>query len=705
MEYGIIRKKKNQQTPGLVPAYLEVAPLAGKYQNSQKPTAHNPYLSTASGLLFWFVTLTALEVVLRMVVFEDVFSKFGLVLGFNGVIATGLTLLTSLFPRKVNAVLGTILTLVLVFLFGSQIVYDFIFGSLYSVAQMQMGGDAVTSFWKETLYAMGDGILYLLALLIPLVLSLAIKPLRRTIYGGGNWICWILLAVLAVCVQFGTTLALKAGGTGFFSNYYFYHSNETTTDQAAERFGLLTAMRLEIFAGEEEVREEAYVPVTETTAPVVTEAAGETEATEPEKELAYNVLNIDFDALNLLTDKDKIKIINDYCASLTGTNQNDYTGLLADYNLIVICAESFDTGAIDPELTPTLYRLANEGIVFNNYYNTFPNTTTDGEYALCLGLYPDGTRGKNASSFDASMKNALPYALGNLFLNQKGIQSYGYHNFEGSYYNRNKTHPNMGYSMKFARDGMTFTNSWPASDLEMMEQSIDDYITQDQFHAYYMTFSGHYRYDTATNAIAKNNWGLVEHLDLSKASRAYLSCNIELEKGMAYLMQRLEEAGVADRTAIVLAGDHFPYGLNDEQYSELMGYDIDKFNKFKSTLIFWVGGLEENIVVEEYCCNVDVLPTILNLWGFRFDSRLLAGTDVFSDGTHVAVLKDYSFYTDKVWLNASSGEVRYLVDEAEVPASYIEDMIKYIKTRTSISVDILNTNYYDFLFSNLDSGM
>ena len=197
----------------------------------------------------------------------------------------------------------------------------------------------------------------------------------------------------------------------------------------------------------------------------------------------------------------------------------------------------------------------------------------------------------------------------------------------------------------------------------------------------------------------------MEHLDLSKASRAYLSCNIELEKGMAYLMQRLEEAGVADRTAIVLAGDHFPYGLNDEQYSELMGYDIDKFNKFKSTLIFWVGGLEENIVVEEYCCNVDVLPTILNLWGFRFDSRLLAGTDVFSDGTHVAVLKDYSFYTDKVWLNASSGEVRYLVDEAEVPASYIEDMIKYIKTRTSISVDILNTNYYDFLFSNLDSGM
>ena len=681
--------------------------MGGKYQMIKKSGPHNPWLSVGAGLVFWFFTLTVLETALRMVVFESVFARLGLVLGFNGVVAVILTLLTSLFPRKVNAVLGTALGLLLVFVFGSQIVYDFIFGSLYSVAQMQMGGAAVTAFWKETLFAMGDGILYLLMLLIPLVISLAVKPVRKTIYGGGNVICWVLLVVLAVGLQFGTIQAVKAGGTGYFTNYYFYHSNETTTDQAAERFGLLTAMRLEIFAKEveeeEEPEEETYVSATETTAPAATEEVEETEAVEPEKETTYNVLNIDFDALNELTDKKKIKAINDYCASLTGTNQNDYTGMLSDYNLIVICAESFATGAIDPALTPTLYRLANEGIVFNNYYNTFPNTTTDGEYSLCLGLYPDGTRSKDASSFDASTRNALPFALGNVFKNQKGIQSYGYHNFEGGYYNRNVTHPNMGYSMKFARDGMTFTNAWPASDLEMMQQSIDDYIGQDQFHAYYMTFSGHYRYDTSTNAIAKGNWDQVADLDYSKAARAYLSCHVELEKAMAYLMQRLEEEGIADKTAIVLAGDHFPYGLNDEQYSELVGYKIDKFTKFKSTLIFWVGGLEENIVVDEYCCNVDVLPTILNLWGFQYDSRMLAGTDVFSDGTHVAVLKDSSFFTDKVWLNASSGEIRYLVDESEVPASYVEDMIKYIKTRNSISVDILNTNYYNFVFSNQTS--
>ena len=680
--------------------------MDGEYKDKKdKKRGTRAVLSTATGLLFWFITLNFLECILRVVVFESIFEKIGLVLGFNAVFAVALTLLTSLFSRKVNVILAIIFEVLLMFLFGSQIVYDFIFGSLYSVSQMKMGGDAVTAFWKETLMGMSDGFIYLLLLFVPLAITAFIKKLRDVAFERTHVKCWILLVVLAVGLQFLSIRCLKIGGTGFFTNYYFYNSNETTTDQATERFGLLTAMRLEIFATEEE-EEEILDDVTEATEMGEEEPEAEPAATEPEavvKEVAYNVLELDFDALNQLTEKSKIQAINDYCASLTGTNKNEYTGMLADYNLILLCAESFDTGALDPELTPTLYQLANEGIVFNNYYNTFPNTTTDGEYALCMGLYPDGGRSKKNSSFMASTRNNMMYALGNMFLSQKEIQSYGYHNYEGSYYNRSSTHPNMGYSMKFSRRGMTFTNAWPASDLEMMEQSIGDYIGQDQFHAYYMTFSGHYRYDISTNLIAKKNWDIVKGLDYSSQTKAYLSCHIELEKAMAYLMQRLEEEGVADKTAIVMAGDHFPYGLTDKQYSELVDYDIDKFNKYKSTLIFWVGGLKENIVVDEYCCNVDILPTILNLWGFEYDSRMLAGTDVFSDGVHVAVLKDHSFYTDKVWLNASSGEIRYLVDENELPENYVEDMIKYIKKKNSISVDILNTNYYKFIASNREA--
>jgi len=253
--------------------------------------------------------------------------------------------------------------------------------------------------------------------------------------------------------------------------------------------------------------------------------------------------------------------------------------------------------------------------------------------------------------------------------------------------------------MQFAEDGMTFTSTWPASDLEMLEQSVDDYIGQEQFHAYYMTFSGHYEYKIGTNKIARQNWELVKDLPYaSEQARAYLSCNIELDRAMEYLLQRLEEAGVADKTAIVIAGDHFPYGLSNQQYGELMGEEPDAFSKFKDTLIFWVGGLADNIVVDEYCCNVDILPTILNLWGFAFDSRMLAGTDVFSDGDHMAVLADKSWLTDQVWFHADTGEIRYQVPEESLPENYIDNRNRLVATRFSVSSDILNQAYYHYVF-------
>ena len=641
-----------------------------------------PMKATLLSTAFWWFTLVYLETLLHNQVFTEFSLRYIFVIGFSFPIAAVIALLMSFLPRKANFPVSLLLTLVLIVLYGSELVYNAVFGSLYSMAMMALGGDALGAFWKETLLTMMENILPLVLLFIPVVVMLLLKKFAPMAFDRTSKGARMGLLIAAILLQIGVTLCLQIGGTGYFTNHYFYNSIDTTIDQATDRFGLLTAIRLELTMTEGD--EENYY-------------TDDTQAEENEV-VEYNVLEIDFDHLNTLTDNKKQLAINEYCASLTGTNKNEYTGMLSDYNLILLCGESFSTAAIDPVLTPTLYKLANEGFIFNNYYNTYPNTTTDGEYSLCFGLFPDTSRGKSASSFFASRGSYLPFALGNLFMEQKEIQSYGYHNYYGTYYGRNQSHPNLGYKMKFAGAGMKFSSYWPASDLEMMQQSIDDYIGQEQFHAYYMTFSGHYKYDRYVNKIAETNWDVVKDLEYSDPAKAFLSCNIELDKALEYLMQRLEEAGVADKTAIVLAGDHFPYGLTDAQYSELIGYEIDQFSKYKSTLIFWVGGLEENIVVDEYCCNIDVLPTILNLWGFDYDSRMLVGTDVFSDGEHAAILIDKSFYTDKVWLNASSGEIKYLVPEESLPAGYIDNMIQSIKTKFTISTDILTTAYYNYAF-------
>lgn len=639
--------------------------------------AAKPAFYWAFALLYWECLLSG-----------SVFHSFGVriyALGFTLSAALLVTLVLS-FLRKGRFGAEILLTAVLTLLYGSQIVYHFIFGTLYSAAMVSQGGEAMTNFWRELLAAMGDHFPWLIALLVPLALRIFLrKGLKGELRAKGR----IVLLVLAVALFALTRAGIRQTGTEMFSDEDYYRSGEIATNQTTQRFGLLTTIRLELTRHAKTEEQDYYIPE---------ETQGENPAQEP-AEVRYNVMNIDFDALNALTEDKKLLAINDYCSKVTGTNQNEYTGMLKDYNLIVMCAESFSPAAIDKDLTPNLYKLTQQGIIFNNYYNTFPNTTTDGEYALMQGLYPDAGRSKAVSSLYASRNSYLPFTLGNVFQSQRGVESFGYHNYRGSYYGRSESHPNMGYTMKFAGDGMTFTTNWPASDLEMMEQSVDDYIGKEPFHAYYMTFSGHYKYDIGTNEMAKRNWDQVKDLPYSSnAIKAYLSCNIEFDKAIGYLMERLEQAGVADRTAIVIAGDHFPYGLKDSEYAELIGHDIDGFSKFKSTLIFWVGGLEKNIVVDEYCCNVDVLPTILNLWGFEYDSRLLAGTDVFSDGTHAAVLVDKSFLTDKVWFNASTGEIRYQVPESEIPEGYVENMNQLIATRFSISADILNTAYYNFVF-------
>ena len=640
-------------------------------------TAAKPAFYWAFALMYWECLLSG-----------AVFHSFGVriyALGFTLSAALLVTLVLS-FLRKGRFGAEIFLTAVLTLLYGSQIVYHFIFGTLYSVAMVSQGGEAMTNFWRELLAAMGDHFPWLIALLVPLALRIFLrKGLKGELRAKGR----IVLLALAVALFALTRADIRQTGTEMFSDEDYYRSREIATNQNVQRFGLLTTIRLELTRHAKTEEQDYYIPE---------ETQGENPAQEP-AEVKYNVMNIDFDALNAMTEDKKLLAINDYCSKVTGTNQNEYTGMLKDYNLIVMCAESFSPAAIDKDLTPNLYKLTQQGIIFNNYYNTFPNTTTDGEYALMQGLYPDAGRSKAVSSLYASRNSYLPFTLGNVFQSQRGVESFGYHNYRGSYYGRNESHPNMGYTMKFAGDGMTFTTNWPASDLEMMEQSVDDYIGKEPFHAYYMTFSGHYKYDIGTNEMAKRNWDQVKDLPYSSnAIKAYLSCNIEFDKAIGYLMERLEQAGVADRTAIVIAGDHFPYGLKDSEYAELIGHDIDGFSKFKSTLIFWVGGLEKNIVVDEYCCNVDVLPTILNLWGFEYDSRLLAGTDVFSDGTHAAVLVDKSFLTDKVWFNASTGEIRYQVPESEIPEGYVENMNQLIATRFSISADILNSAYYNFVF-------
>ncbi|MEQ6378476.1 hypothetical protein RZN25_16820 [Bacillaceae bacterium S4-13-56] len=85
--------------------------------------------------------------------------------------------------------------------------------------------------------------------------------------------------------------------------------------------------------------------------------------------IEFNTLPIDFDQLIANETNEDLKMMHEYFKSVTPTPKNEFTGVYEGYNLILITAEGFSSYAVNKEVTPTLYKLANEGYKFTNFYN------------------------------------------------------------------------------------------------------------------------------------------------------------------------------------------------------------------------------------------------------------------------------------------------------------------------------------------------
>ena len=612
---------------------------SGTAAEAAVPMSHGLWNTWRKNLLLFCLTGVYVELCLHLCVFGsmDRYAGYPVLFGLLG--GALCTLVVSSLPKVLRQITGVFLVAAQVLLAEVQLVYHCIFGDFMPVSQIGMGGNVVVNFNSQLLYGIRQNLLKILLLLLPLIAVILCLALRRgqALKLRLRWKQTMASFAVLLALLLTVTGLMYVGRDNAFSVYRTFTNVNTSTDSSYKKIGMLATtaqeLRYMLFSGSGSIM-------------ITPSSLNISDVPRTYSSNSYNVIeSIDFTALADSTDSDILKATDEYLANATPTRKNNYTGLLKDYNLITICAESFCPWFISEELTPTLYKLSHTGILFENYYGTFQSVTTNGEYTMCMGLYPDMSRTKTDSSFNVAGTNYLPFCLGNA-LKGMGYQAWGYHDYIGDFYNRNITHANMGYTFKAADSGLAMKIDWPSSDLEMMEASVDDYINSGEpFHAYYMTFSGHYQYNW-DNAMSAKNRDAVKDLPYSEPVKAYIACNLELEYALEYLMQRLEEAGVADKTCIVLTNDHYPYGLTEDEYNELAGQTLDTtFEKYRNSFICYVPGLSENIVVDEYCSTADILPTLLNLFGVDYDSRLLAGTDALSSGLHVAVLSDKSFLT------------------------------------------------------------
>ena len=692
----------------------------------------------AMGVYFaaFFAVIICSELLLRYQMSEEISKGNLFFLYFVPAEAAFLAALTGFFESRGNKAAAIPVILLLNVYYCVQYVYFRIFGSLFSVSMMGMGGTAVGNFFWAMEEILISSIVFIVIFLAPTITVILLIFNKKIKFKGYPILLHVLMIALAVGLWFLGIAGLKLHGTDRQSPYHVFHSGASDTDSTASSIGSLTTFVVESGAyyfgiGNSEdttqiqavnassIEDTLLLADEEKTSDANDNSdTEETNEKEPEEETVYDPWideRLDFNALAESASDETIKNMYMYFANREPSYKNEYTGMFEGYNLIYICAEGFWSYACNEKVTPTLYKMSHNGIVLNNYYNSFLNTTTNGEFAFATSLWPDVSRfamsGTDVGSFPQSASKFMPYGLGDLFTND-GANTYGFHNYYGTYYRRNLSWPNLGYTTcKFMGD-MKFTSTWPSSDLEMIEQSFEYYAEDERFHAYYMTFSGHGPYNGSNYMVNKNIKEVKEILGedadvYNNEALSYFACNLELEKAMTRLLELLEESGQLDKTVIVMAGDHYPYYLSEAGRNSLCGFEMDDFETFHSNCIIYNSAIEEPIYNDNYCCNIDILPTILNLFNIQFDSRLLMGTDVFSTNAHNAVLYNKSFINEKVRYDSTTKETTWNMDTSryceEALDSYLNSYLELNESEYMTGINILKNNFYFRLWK--DAGL
>ena len=630
-----------------------------------------------------------------LIIYLEILTKIFVTKSFSGILLTLLFsipiililyLITNIFKRKGNMVLTYIISVVFVIYYCFQFFFHRLFSNIFSFNTLGLASNAL-DFTNIIFDVVIKNIWVVILYLLPIILLIIFQ--KRINFERASLKKILICFIATILIWIISLLCLNINKNDTYSAYNLYY-NINSESKTVETFGLFTYTRLDIkrvlFGFEEKLtmNEEPDIP-------------NIPEEEEPEEVVpTYNEIEIDFDTLIANETNSTIKSMIEYFKNSDATNKNEYTGMFEGKNLIFILAEGFNMIAVDPELTPTLYKLSHEGFVFNNFYSPVFLSTTGGEFQATTGLIP-------TQSILSDWKKSEPtisYALGNAFSNL-GYTANGYHNWTYTYYSRQKTMKTLGFtSYMGCGNGMEdlINCSWLPSDVDMINQTLPLYQDNTPFVTYYVTVSGHapYAYNSTGNSIALKNIQYVKDSPYSNNVKAYLATQIELDRALEALIDGLEEQGILEDTVIALVGDHYPYTLTIDEVNELSDYERDEIVEVnRSNFILWNSEIE-TVEVDKVGSQIDVLPTLLNLFGVEYDSRLIVGKDILSDAPGLAIFSNRSWVSDYGTYKNGKFTLKEGVT-LENTTEYVTSMNNLVSNRFTLSANIIKYNMYEYL--------
>lgn len=617
------------------------------------------------------------ELILHVIMFKQLDFYLLYILGFSIVIGLLITTLSSLTHDKPNKIINISLLLFIGMIFVAQLVHFKFYSAIFSIYSLVNGGQ-VFGFFSAIMKVIKNNIISVIVIILPIIVAIYLTIKEQ--YNSTKFKMLFLQDIGGIVLLILLIFSLNLDKDSSYSAKSLFKDTHVPTIMT-KKLGLITTMNLDLKRTIFKSGEKLIVNYGDNN---------------NNKTAEYNKLDIDFDKLIKNEKNENIKNLHYYFKNETATQKNQYTGMFKGKNLIVIVAEAFSPIAIDKDLTPTLYKLYNSGFKFNNFYTPlFYVSTSDGEYISLTSLLPK----EGVWSFQESSNNYLPFVYGNL-LKKQGYSAWAYHDGSATYYKRNLSHPNMGYNFKACKSGLEKKINckiWPQSDLEMINATFDDYKNKDKFVTYYMTISGHLNYTYNGNMMATKNKNKVNNLPYSEAIQAYMATQIELDKAVESLIYKLKESNKLDDTVIVISADHYPYGLYLKEIKEKANYINDeKFDIHKNNLIIWNNKMTTPIEINKSASSLDILPTVLNLFGAEYDSRLLAGKDILSNSEGIVIFNDRSWITDYGKYDAIK-KTFIASKKVKNEDEYVKRINSIVYNRFSSSRMILETNYYNYL--------
>ena len=375
---------------------------------------------------------------------------------------------------------------------------------------------------------------------------------------------------------------------------------------------------------------------------------------------------------------------------------NKYTGKYKDNNLIIVQLEGIDNWLITEEDTPTLYKMMNNSINFTNHYSYYNGggSTFNSEFAVNTGFITPLSYTQNAYTFN---KNTFPYSLAHLFKNE-GYTVNAFHMNTSEYYSRGVNYKNWGYDNYYGLvDLGTYKDDSYVLDRELIlnETFKEKMFENEKFVNYIITYTNHMPFTTEKGNCRKLlTLDYLSENNLEELPKDYVypemteeSCARRQAKETDYMME-LTERNWLDNTTIVVFTDHYLYTLSDQTI-------LDKYKETDNNLInhtpffIWHNNKDKK-TIKEVTSQLNVLPTVLNLYGIDHNSNYYIGTDALDNNYHGSVFfSDYSWYDGSIYVDGG-----VITKGKEIDSLLLEDKNYYINYLIKKNDLTLKYNYF-----------